>query len=608
LLSEEGGKRALTFVNLKTRERIFELRPEGDSTIGWFYWANDERVVIEMVDYDGYLAAPVSRGEIYAVDANGGGGRLIFGYRAGQAQVGSHIRRAEKEMAWGFVISTLPKDPRHVLIGQTSMYEVGDLTADIYKLDIYSGLKTRVARSPLPEAQFLTDEDGELRIAAGVDEQMKPKYFYFDGKGWQELASIRGFSAQSHPIGFVARDRAMYVSEGGADGFAVYSVSIDSGERRLVSKNETVPVSSTVEDGATGRIVALEYEPDLPTYEFLDTAHPLSRILQGLLAAWPNEHVRIINTTTDNRQALVRVYGDRDAGEFLIVDVATMSAQSVARARPWLKPESMAEMSAFHIAATDGFRIHGYITLPAGAQPGSTAPLIVLPHGGPHWVRDHWRFDPEVQLLAHEGFAVLQVNYRGSGGYGEAYQEAGYRKWGDRVVQDVIDATRFAVRKGFADPKRICIYGASFGAFAAIQGTILAPDLFRCAAGYAGIYDLHLLSETGDLRLGRIGRNFVRTAVGQDKRDLEAGSPVRHAAQIAARVFLIHGKQDQRAPIEHAESLRNALVATGRPPQWLVESKEGHGFFDEDARERMYARLLDFFKENTASTSSAAGR
>jgi dipeptidyl aminopeptidase/acylaminoacyl peptidase len=234
--------------------------------------------------------------------------------------------------------------------------------------------------------------------------------------------------------------------------------------------------------------------------------------------------------------------------------------------------------------------------------------MIVMPHGGPHWVRDHWWFDPEVQLLAHEGFAVLQVNYRGSGGYGEAYQEAGYRQWGDRVVQDIIDATRFAVRKGFADPKRICVYGASFGAFAALQSSILAPDLFRCAVGYAGIYDLGLLSETGDIRLGRIGRGFVRTTVGEDKRALEQASPVRHAAEIAARVLLVHGKRDQRAPIEHAESLRDALAARGKQPEWLVEAKEAHGFFDEGARERMYERLLKFLKENTRPDAITGSR
>ncbi|MCA1826509.1 MAG: alpha/beta hydrolase family protein [Myxococcales bacterium] len=594
-LADEGGRRSLTFINVATRKALV-LNPAGESSIGRFYWANDERLVIELVDSVGYLAAPVSRGEIFAVDANGRGARLIFGYRAGEAQVGSHIRRAESDAAWGFVVSPLRNDPSHVLIEETSMREVSDRVAEIYKLDVYTGVKTRVARSPLAHAQFFTDENGELRIAAGNDDAARPKYFYFDG-AWRELDSIRGFSSSSRPLAFVARDRVLYVSEPVQDGFAVYAVSIDTGERKLVLKTQIAPVEDLVRD-ATGRVVAAEYEPDLPAWEFVDRSHPLSRVLQGMLAAYPNEHVEIVNTTDDDRKALVRVYSDRDPGRFLLVDVATMSAEPIADARPWVKPDSMAEMSAFHIPASDGFRIHGYITTPPGAQPGKPPPLIVLPHGGPHGVRDYWRFDPQVQLLAHEGYAVLQVNYRGSGGYGEAYQEAGYRKWGDRVVQDIIDATRFVVRKGYADPARICIFGGSFGAYAAIEGSIRAPDLYKCAVGYSGIYDLALLSKAGDIRLERQGRAYLSAAVGQDEAALQKASPVYHADQIAARVFLIHGRKDERAPFEHAEALRDALAARSRPPEWLVEPKEGHGFYDEAARERMYQRLLEFFKKS----------
>src|SRR5439155_8568713 len=190
------------------------------------------------------------------------GGKPIFGYRAGGAQVGSHIRKASPEAAWGFVISTLRNDPRKVLIEQTSMRETTDRVADIYKLDVYTGLETRVARSPLVGADFLTDENGELRIASGLDESTTPRYFLLEDNGWRELRQIHGFSSRSVPVGFLARERALYVSESVSDGFAVYLVSIDTGERKLVSKNQTVPPTSTVEDGPTGRVVAVEYDPD----------------------------------------------------------------------------------------------------------------------------------------------------------------------------------------------------------------------------------------------------------------------------------------------------------------------------------------------------------
>ena len=171
-------------------------------------------------------------------------------------------------------------------------------------------------------------------------------------------------------------------------------------------------------------------------------------------------------------------------------------------------------------------------------------------------MRDTWVYDREVQLLASEGFAVLQVNYRGSGGYGSAYEEAGYRHWGDRIVQDIVDATRYALNKRYADPNRVCIYGGSFGGYAAMQSAIVAPELFRCAVGVAGIYDLGLMAREGDIPGTPLGRGYLRTVLGEDAEALSDASPARNADKLRARVLLIHGKKDRRAPFEHRAELR----------------------------------------------------
>jgi dipeptidyl aminopeptidase/acylaminoacyl peptidase len=162
------------------------------------------------------------------------------------------------------------------------------------------------------------------------------------------------------------------------------------------------------------------------------------------------------------------------------------------------------------------------------------------------------------------------------------------------------------VKKGFADPARICAYGASFGAYASLQAAILAPDLFRCAVGFAGVYDLTRMSWTGDVSHTRHGRAYVRTAVGTDEAALKAASPVHRADRLLARVLLVHGEEDERAPIAHAERMRSALAAAGRPPEWLVEPREGHGFYDEGARERMWTRVLAFLKESTPPAPAKA--
>ncbi|HMA47446.1 MAG TPA: alpha/beta fold hydrolase, partial [Frankiaceae bacterium] len=242
------------------------------------------------------------------------------------------------------------------------------------------------------------------------------------------------------------------------------------------------------------------------------------------------------------------------------------------------------------------------------ARRGTPPPLVALLHGGPHATRDSWGFDPEVQLLASDGYAVLQVNFRGSGGYGQAYQEAGYRRWGDRVVEDVIDAVRRAVAMGQADPGRICVYGSSFGAYAALQATVVAPDLFRCAVGDAGVYDLSRVASIENIAESALGRGFVGVAVGDDPAALKAASPARNADKIRARVLLIHGEEDRRAPIEQAERMRDALAARGRPAEWLVEPREAHGFYDEGARARMYARILRFLEDSLGPGPSADGK
>jgi dipeptidyl aminopeptidase/acylaminoacyl peptidase len=434
-----------------------------------------------------------------------------------------------------------------------------------------------------------------------MDAQVKRRAFYRDPEqGWIDLATRPGFGPHPNVLAYVARDRAVELVEPVAGGFGVFSVSVETGERRLLARTTIAEPSAYLRDPLTGRLLAVASDPDLPVTEFVDPAHPLCQVLAGLEEAYPGQHPWPVSQTDDGRLAVVALQGDRHPVQWLLVDVARRSAEPILQSRPWIDPEQMAEMSAFHIAASDGYRIHGYLTMPRGLGPGAPPPpLVVNPHGGPHWVRDEWGFNPEVQLLASQGFAVLQVNFRGSGGYGDEYQEQGYRHWGDRMMQDVVDATRWAVKKGKADPGRICLYGASFGGYTALQAPLVAPDLFRCTVGFVGVYDLTLMARRGDISWSPFGRGFVKTAVGDDEATLKAQSPLYAAERLTLPILLIHGKRDNRVPIEHAEKLRDALTKLGRPPGWLVETQEGHGFYDEGRREKMYRRLVDFLKEHT---------
>jgi dipeptidyl aminopeptidase/acylaminoacyl peptidase len=598
-ISTEGGKRTLVIIDIKTRKPAAAFRPSPES-VGNFYWANDSRVIAQIWgEGDGTLAIPSNNGELYALNADTGRGEMIFGYRANVAHVGPAGSTPVADYAGAIFLGRVRGgDDRHVLIETYDFHDAGDRVATLWNMDVYTGRKVQVAAGPMAEASFIADEMGQVRIASGRGPDQKLRFFLHGEKGWDELGKLNGVSRDTRPIGYESQARTLDIVEPLEKGFGVFALNIDTGEKKLLAKNDWVGPSGWLRD-RNKKLLAVRFDPDLPDWQFIVPDHPLSRALKGLLAAYPDDDVSFLNTTDDEKKVVALVYSDRNPGRYLLLDVDKLAAEELAARRPWVKADAMSEMTAFHTKASDGLWIHGYVTRPKSAKPGVLPPLIVLPHGGPHGVRDEWGYDGEAQLLASEGFAVLQVNYRGSGGYGEKFQEAGYRHWGDRITQDIIDATRYAIAKGYADPKRVCSYGASFGAFSALQSAILAPDLFRCAVGYAGVYDLTIMASSGDISESRMGKGYVKAVLGSDEEALKRMSPVYNADKLKAKVFLIHGKQDERAPIKHAERMKEALEKVGRPPSWLVEQKEGHGFYDEGARERMYTQLVAFLHENT---------
>jgi len=262
------------------------------------------------------------------------------------------------------------------------------------------------------------------------------------------------------------------------------------------------------------------------------------------------------------------------------------------------------------LKARDGLPLHGFLTVPSGSD-GRNLPMVVMPHGGPFHVFDNGQYDRETQILAAAGYAVLQVNFRGSGNYGRAHAQAGAQQWGAAMQDDVTDATRWAIAQGIADARRICIYGASYGAYAAMMGAAREQGLYQCAAGYVGVYDLPLMFARGDVQERDSGVTFLREWLG-DPAKLGAVSPVNLATQIKVPVFLAAGGEDKRAPIQHTERMEAALKRAGTPVESLYYKTEGHGFYTLAHRTEYYDKLLAFLSRSlggkTAQASAPAGK
>jgi dipeptidyl aminopeptidase/acylaminoacyl peptidase len=346
-----------------------------------------------------------------------------------------------------------------------------------------------------------------------------------------------------------------------------------------------------------GRAWGFAYHDHFPRYWYPDPEHPLAQLHEWLRGAFRGHDIRITSQTDDLKLAVAMISSPLMPPSYYVVDVPGRKLLIQLSSRPDLKSEQLAKVEPVEFNARDGTKIRGYLTTPRGA-PEKGLPMIVVVHGGPHFVYDTYGFDFEAQLFASRGYAVLQVNYRGSGGRGREFQGAGYGRWGREMQDDITDGVRWAIGDGVADPKRICIYGGSYGAYAALTGVFREPDMFRCAVGLSGVYDLPLMFEKGDIQSVQSGMNYLKTAVGTDMEELRRRSPVYNADKIRVPVLLLHGKLDERTPFEHAKRMREALEKAGNPPEWSTEWGEGHGFFDEKNRAAAYELVLRFFAKN----------
>jgi acylaminoacyl-peptidase len=382
---------------------------------------------------------------------------------------------------------------------------------------------------------------------------------------------------------------------------SLYLLNPESAELELLYHHDTVDIDD-IEIAPDGTVIGVYVEPDYPNYVAIDAGHPMSQWLEEARARLPGLRVRPTSVTTDGKRAVIRADADRIPPRYFLLDADANQLSQMVSVLPGIDAASMRPMEPYALQVRDGTRIYAYLTRPDDSE--GPFPLVVLPHGGPHGVRDYWAYNPDVQMLASRGYAVLQVNFRGSGGYGRDFLYSGYGKWGTLMQDDVTDATRWAITTGIAEEGRVCIYGASYGGYAAMMGAVREPDLYQCVIAYVGVYDLELMFTTGDIPTRETGVVFLKQAVGEDEEDLRARSPVHNIDKLKAPVFIVHGKEDFRVDVEHAHRLRDELKRMNKPYEWLVKPKEGHGFYKPENRLELYQRILAFLQQHIGATET----
>lgn len=596
------GKNVLLVLDTQTKKLLNAIRFPGNAQVGDYEWANSERLVLAKEYLKGWQDTPIYYGELMAVNADGSRKAYLFGFESGEQQTGSNIKKNTPMRASAFILDPLPDDERYMLVNAIPWNDKinldVELLQDVYRVDLFNGTRKRITGSPIGRARFMTDHQGEVRFVAGEDNKNITKVFYRKDGNWVNTDKLNLGLADFKPLSF-ADDKNTIYAAGRSQGetLGVYKINLETGDKTEIIQDENVDPSNFWINGTNKQLYAVEFENGYPSYAFVDNEDSHAKLLKDLLGALPGHQVRIVSETRDAAKLVVLSFNDRNPGDYYIFDTKTLKLEYLAAAKKWLDPEQMADVKPISFTSRDGKQLHGYLTLPFGKET-KNLPLVVNPHGGPHGIRDWWGFDPQNQYLASQGIAVLQVNFRGSGGYGDQFERAGYQKWGSDIQHDIIDATQYVIDQGFADKERICIVGGSFGGYSALQSAVLAPDMFKCAIGVAGVYDLELMFNEGDVANSRSGTSYLKDVLGQDKAVLKAMSPSENVDKLKANILLVHGGEDDRAPIEQLESLEKGLKAHNYPYQKLVMDNEGHGFYNDEHRAKYYEQMLSFLKTN----------
>ncbi len=529
---------------------------------------------------------------LYGVNPDGSDLKGLTVFEKVRTQIIDDLRDVENEV----IISLNQRDPT---------------VFDPYRLNVVTGEMTMLAENPGNITGWMTDHDGKLRLAF-VSDGVNQTILY-RAKEEEPFTPVMttSFRETLAPALFTFDNQMVYaLSNLGRDKSALVIFDIANGkEQEVVFETQEADVEEVNYSPKDKKLLWATWTTDKNKHHYFDPeAEEVMTSLRKKLAGY---EVNLAGYNRNEDKLIFRTYNDRSRGAYYFYDRNTKELTHLTDLAPWLKEEDLAEMKPVSYTSRDSLTIHGYLTLPKGVK-AEKLPVVVNPHGGP-WARDYWGFNPEVQFLANNGYAVLQMNFRGSTGYGKAFWEASFKQWGRTMQDDISDGVQWLIGQGIADPERISIYGGSYGGYATLSGLTKTPELYAAGVDYVGVSNLFTFVKTIppywkpmlDMLYEMVGNPVT------DSLMLAEASPVFHAGKIVAPLFVAQGANDPRVNKAESDQMVEALRARGVDVEYLVKDNEGHGFRNEENRFDFYRAMIAFLDKHlkpAPAEGAAAGK
>ncbi len=558
------------FVQKVGSQKALRITSETDRDIAGYFWANNSRILF-LKDNGGD-----ENFALYGVDINGKNARCLTCFEGVRTQI----------------IDDLEDQPDFVIVG---LNKRNPMVFDPYRLNIKTGEMVMLAENPGNIQGWMTDHEGKLRVATAIVDGVNSQLLYRDNENEEFRPLITtNFKETLSPEFFTFDNKKLYATSniGRDKSVAVVYDPATLSETEVLFENPDYDLSGLSYSRKRKVLTAASYVSWKRERHFFDKQ--TKDIFENLEKLLPGYEISISSSDKAEEKYIVRTYSDKSLGAYYFYDLKKNHLTKIQEVSPWIDEKQMADIKPIQYRARDGKVIHGYLTLPKGVEP-KNLPVVINPHGGP-WARDNWGFNPEVQFLANRGFAVLQMNFRGSTGYGREFLESSFKQWGLNMQNDITDGVYWLIEQGIADKNRIAIYGASYGGYATLQGIVVTPTLYAAAVDYVGVSNLFTFMQTIppywkpmlDMMYEMVGNPE------KDKIQFEATSPALNAHRIMTPLFVAQGAKDPRVNIAESGQIVEAMKKRGVEVEYMVKENEGHGFHNEENRFDFYRAMEKF--------------